>query len=91
MTRKNKQVVPVRLKKLYGVAEILRYLTQCGFSISRQTIHNYTMLGLIAEEERTPSGHRLYPETVFARLRKIERLKRHHILKEIKEMLGVMK
>lgn len=45
------------------------------------------MLGLIKPVERTDSGHRLYGEDVFPRLRKIQLLQRHHSLSEIKEML----
>ena len=56
-------------------------------NLSRQTIHNYTILGLITPVERTDSGHRLYGEDVFERLRKIELLKLHHTLTEIKEFL----
>lgn len=59
-------------------------------SLSRQTIHNYTMLGLIKPAERTESGHRLYGEDVFDRLEKIQRYKRHHTLEEVKEMLDRM-
>ncbi|MCC6574333.1 MAG: MerR family DNA-binding transcriptional regulator [Planctomycetes bacterium] len=69
-------------KKLYKVGEIMRHT-----SLSRQTIHNYTMLGLIHADERTESGHRLYGEEVFDRIRKIEMLKRHRTLNEIRELL----
>ncbi|MBP9892408.1 MAG: MerR family DNA-binding transcriptional regulator [Planctomycetes bacterium] len=55
--------------------------------LSRQTIHNYTMLGLIKPAERTPSGHRLYGEEVFDRIKKIELLKLHHTLDEVRTML----
>ncbi len=68
--------------KRYKVGEIMEHT-----SISRQTIHNYTMLGLIKPIERTDSGHRLYDESVFERLRKIELLKLHHTLSEIKDFL----
>ena len=81
-------IEPFKPKKLYCMGEILRYLNNGGIKISRQTLHNYTMLGLISEEERTPAGHRLYPESVFERLRKIEMLKIHHPLNEIKSILG---
>ena len=56
--------------------------------LSRQTIHNYTTLGLITEEERTESGHRLYGEDVFRRLRRIEDLKGKLTLKEIRRLLA---
>jgi len=69
-------------KKLYKIGEIMK-----ATELSRQTIHNYTMLGLIFPEERTESGHRLYGEDVFERLEKIQRYKRHHTLEEVKTML----
>ena len=50
--------------KLYRIGEIMRYT-----SLSRQTIHNYTVLGLISEAERTPGNQRLYAEETFARAR----------------------
>ncbi|MFQ5655444.1 MAG: MerR family DNA-binding transcriptional regulator [Planctomycetota bacterium] len=68
--------------KLYKIGEVMRFT-----GLSRQTIHNYTMLGLITEEERTPSGHRLYGESVFHRLRRIQELKSRHSLKEVREIL----
>ena len=68
--------------KRYKVGEIMEHTER-----SRQTVHNYTMLGLIKPVERTDSGHRLYGEDVFPRLRKIELLKLHHTLSEIKDML----
>lgn len=68
--------------KRYKVGEIMRHT-----GLSRQTIHNYTMFGLIAPVERTDSGHRLYGEEVFDRIRMIEMMKRHRTLQEIKEHL----
>jgi DNA-binding transcriptional MerR regulator len=68
--------------KRYKVGEIMRHT-----GLSRQTIHNYTMLGLITPVERTESGHRLYGEEVFDRIRRIELLKIHRTLQEIKEHL----
>lgn len=70
-------------KKLYRIGEVMRYS-----GLSRQTIHNYTMLGLIEEEERTEAGHRLYPESVFDRIRQIEMLKRHRTLREVMRLIG---
>lgn len=75
-------------QKLYRVSEILYYLAQSGTKISRQTLHNYTLMGLISENRRTPAGHRLYDNKVFKRLLKIELLKRHRTLTEIKKLLG---
>lgn len=76
-----------RPEKLYRISEIIQQLREHGYAISRQTLHNYTMLGLIKVAKRTPAGHRLYIETVFAQLAKIERLKRHHTLNEVKRLL----
>jgi len=69
-------------KKLYKIGEVIKYS-----GLSRQTLHNYTMMGLITEEERTDSGHRLYPESVFDRLKKIQMLSRHRRLREVVEIL----
>lgn len=69
-------------KKLFKIGEVMKYS-----GLSRQTLHNYTMMGLIEEAERTESGHRLYPEDVFDRLKKIEMLRRHRSLREVKEIL----
>ena len=69
-------------KKLFKIGEVMRYS-----GLSRQTIHNYTMMGLIVEEERTISGHRLYPEGVFQRLEKIKMLLRHRRLREVVEIM----
>ena len=55
--------------KRYRVGEIVRHT---GFS--RQTIHNYTTMGLIRERERTGAGHRLYGEEVFQALALIKTL-----------------
>ena len=70
-------------RKLFKIGEVMKYS-----GLSRQTLHNYTMMGLIQEEERTDTGgHRLYPESVFDRLKKIEMLRRHRSLREVKEIL----
>lgn len=68
--------------KLYKIGEVMRYS-----GLSRQTLHNYTMLGLISPATRTESGHRLYDAEVFERLSKIEMLKRHRTLTEVKALL----
>jgi len=73
-------------KKLFKIGEVMRYS-----GLSRQTIHNYTILGIIREVERTESGHRLYDESVFERLREVEKLKRKATLKEIRKMLASKK
>ena len=71
-------------RKLYRIGEIMR-----STGLSRQTLHNYTVFGLITEEERTESGHRLYGEDVFSCLSRIEELKsQRKTLREIRLMLG---
>ena len=69
-------------KKLFRIGEVMRYS-----GLSRQTVHNYTMMGLIMEAERTESGHRLYSEDVFQRIERIGQLKKDKTLKEIRDML----
>ncbi len=66
--------------KLYRIGEVVEF---SGFS--RQTIHNYTAMGLIRESKWTSSGHRLYEEDVFHRLEAIKRLKGNYPLLKIKE------
>ena len=68
--------------KLYRIGELVRYTP-----FSRQTIHNYTIMGLIQEVQWTDGGHRLYDETVFRRLSKIFELKKTRTLSEIKQIL----
>jgi len=75
------------LSKLFRVEEIIHHLAKQGINISRQTIHNYTMMGLINAEERTPAGHRLYGEDVIDRLMRVVRLKMHRSLLEVKKVL----
>jgi DNA-binding transcriptional MerR regulator len=69
--------------KLYRIGELVRYSP-----FSRQTIHNYTIMGLIREAQWTEGGHRLYDESVFERLSKILALKRTKTLQEIKQILN---
>ncbi len=66
----------------YRIGELVR----CG-PFSRQTIHNYTIMGLIHEAEWTEGGHRLYDESVFEQLSRIVELKRTKSLTEIRRLL----
>ncbi|MHC4618426.1 MAG: MerR family transcriptional regulator [Planctomycetota bacterium] len=68
--------------KLYRVGELVRYTP-----FSRQTIHNYTTMGLIREAQWTEGGHRLYDESVFTRLSRIMELKKTKTLWEIRHIL----
>jgi DNA-binding transcriptional MerR regulator len=68
--------------KFYKIGEVMRYS-----GLSRQTIHNYTVMGLIAEAERTPSNHRLYDGQVFERLARIRELRERMTLQEVKRAL----
>jgi len=69
-------------QKLYRIGEVMHYS-----GLSRQTVHNYTLLGLISEADRTNGGHRLYGEEVFDRLARINELKKTKTLKEIRLFL----
>ena len=75
----NKLQVPA---KLYRIGELVRHSP-----FSRQTIHNYTIMGLIREAQWTEGGHRLYDESVFQRLSKIIELKKRKTLQEIRQIL----
>ena len=68
--------------KRYRIGELARHT-----GLTRQTLHNYTRWGLISEAEWTPGGHRLYDESVFARLGTILRLRRSHSVEQIKTFL----
>ena len=69
--------------KLYRIGELVNYTP-----FSRQTIHNYTIMGLIREAQWTEGGHRLYDESVFRRLSRIVQLKKTKTLAEIMRILG---
>lgn len=71
-------------EKLYKIGEVME---ETG--LSRQTIHNYTLAGLIQEKRRTPSGHRLYDEKVFDRIGQIKTLQaKNYTLQQIKKILA---
>ncbi len=59
-----------RPPKFYRIGEVVDY---CG--LSRQTVHNYTIMGLLHEARWTEGGHRLYDESVFSRLDLVAELK----------------
>jgi len=69
--------------KRYRIGELVRYSP-----FSRQTIHNYTIMGLISEAEWTAGGHRLYDESVFDRLSEIIQLRKTKTLSEIRHILS---
>jgi len=69
-------------EKLYCIGEIMERT-----HLSRQTLHNYTVWGLITEARRTAGNHRLYPASVFQRLARIETLKSTCTLADIRERL----
>ena len=68
--------------KLYRIGELVRYTP-----FSRQTLHNYTIMGLIREAQWTDGGHRLYDESVFERLSRILELKNTKTLGQIRRIL----
>ena len=68
--------------KRYKIGEVARYS-----GLSRQTVHNYTIMGLIREHDWSDGGHRLYNESVFEQLIRIDELKKSKTLREIRMML----
>lgn len=73
----------MKREKLFKMGEVMEYS-----GLSRQTVHNYTLAGLIQEARRTPSGHRLYDESVFDRLEQIKTLQsKNYTLFQIKKIL----
>jgi DNA-binding transcriptional MerR regulator len=79
-TEKQKDIKPPT--KLYRIGEVVRCTP-----FTRQTIHNYTTMGLLTESEWTEGGHRLYDESVFHRLSQILELRKTKTLAEIRRML----
>ena len=77
----------MKREKLFKIGEVMQYT-----GLSRQTIHNYTLTGLIHEARRTVSGHRLYDESVFDRLEQIKILQsKNYTLYQIKKILEEQK
>ena len=73
----------MKREKLFKIGEVMEYT-----GLSRQTIHNYTLAGLISEARRTASGHRLYDESVFDQIEKIKVLQsKHYTLLQIKKII----
>lgn len=73
----------MKREKLFKIGEVMQYS-----GLSRQTLHNYTVSGLIDEARRTLSGHRLYSEDVFDRLEHIKMLQeKNYTLTQIKKIL----
>ncbi len=68
--------------KQFRIGEVAHYS-----GLSRQTVHNYTIMGLIREVEWTDGGHRLYPESVFSRLALIDQLKKCQTLRQIRQAI----
>lgn len=67
---------------MYRIGEVVQYTP-----FTRQTIHNYTTMGLIQECDWTKGGHRLYDESVFETLARIMDLRKTKTLMEIKKIL----
>jgi len=69
--------------KRFKIGEVVQYS-----GLSRQTVHNYTIMGLIQEQGWTEGGHRFYDESVFSRLALIDELKNTQTLREILTLLN---
>ena len=69
--------------KRFRVGEVVDHT-----GLSRQTLHNYTLMGLIRESWRTVGGQRLYDGSVFGDLAQIQQMKQNKLtLLEIREAL----
>lgn len=77
----DKDIVIKAPEKFYRIGEIVR-----STPFSRQTIHNYTIMGLIQESKWTDGGHRLYDESVFDKLARIMELRKSKTLAEIRQI-----
>ncbi|MCD4656840.1 MAG: MerR family DNA-binding transcriptional regulator [Planctomycetes bacterium] len=75
---------PLHPPKFYTIGEIIQIT-----GLTRQVIHNYIVQGLISEVGRTKSGHRLFNEVVFERIKMITRYKEHRTLDEVKKILDI--
>ena len=75
---------PLHPPKFYTIGEIIQIT-----GLTRQVIHNYIVQGLIKEIGRTKSGHRLFDDIVFERIKMITRYKEHRTLDEVKKMLDI--
>ena len=82
-TRPRAEAIRIPAAKLYRIGDIVR-----NTPFSRQTIHNYTTMGLIREAEWTEGGHRLYDESVFERLSRIMELRKTKSLFEIRRIFS---
>jgi len=82
MSQQNKTAKFQTPVKLYRIGEVVRYTT-----FTRQTIHNYTTMGLIQESDWTEGGHRLYDASVFERLSRIMDLRQTKTLAQIRAIL----
>jgi len=69
--------------RLYRIGDLVR-----STPFTRQTIHNYTIMGLIQEASWTEGGHRLYDDSAFERLWQIQQLRETKSLSEIRDLLG---
>lgn len=69
------------VKKLFKIGEVAEY-----GGLSRQAVNYYTALGILREVGRTKAGHRLYDETVFDRIDRVNQLKPTKTLREISEI-----
>jgi DNA-binding transcriptional MerR regulator len=71
-------------RKLYKTAEVVK---KAG--ITRQMLYTYTTMGLVEEATKTPTGHKLYGESIFKRLKLIHDLHDSgYTLRDIQELFG---
>lgn len=71
-------------RRLYKSAEVVKKA-----AITRQMLYTYTTMGLVEEARKTPTGHKLYAESIFRRLKLIHDLHDSgYTLRDIQELFG---
>ena len=76
---------PLHPPKYYSIGEVMQIT-----GLTRQVLHNYIIHGLLNECGRTQSGHRLFDEKIFERVKMIQRYKEHRTLDEVKSLIDKM-
>ncbi len=69
-------------RKLFKSGEVVK---QSG--ITRQMLYMYTTMGLVEEVKKTPTGHKLYDQSIFRRLKLIHDLNESgYTLRDIRDI-----
>lgn len=73
---------PESERQLFKTGEVIK-----RSGVTRQMLYTYATMGLIEESRKTPTGHKLYDEGVFRRLKLIHDLHESgYTLRDIKDI-----